>query len=77
MLHVLNLKSIDQIFSFWVPVNNYTCFDNIYELKPGSYMVFEGQKPRIQSYWNWPFPSNQTKLTHNYQETLIDFKEKY
>lgn len=52
----LNLRAIDQIFTFWTPIGRNTAIDGIEELPPGHTLVCQNETVRIAPYWSWPFP---------------------
>ncbi|MSR77598.1 MAG: asparagine synthase (glutamine-hydrolyzing) [Candidatus Omnitrophica bacterium] len=69
----LNLKALDQLFTFWTPIGNHTFFKNIEELLPGHTLIFENEKKTIVPYWAWPFPSLQNKPDRSTRGTEEEF----
>ena len=53
----LNLRALDQIFTFWTPLPGDTAFADVRELPPGQVLVHgPGRPAEITSYWRWSFP---------------------
>lgn len=48
----LDLKALDQIFTFWVTLPPRTAFRDIKELQPGHSMIVENGQARIYQYWS-------------------------
>lgn len=58
--------AIKQVFTFWTPLSDRSIFQDIYQVPPSSYLVFENDKTDIKAYWN-----------HTYsKETDIAYKDK-
>jgi len=61
----LDLKALDQIFTFWVILPPRTAFKNVQQLPPGHSLVLEDEKPRIWQHWRLEYgcdgdaPKNQ------------------
>lgn len=47
----LDLRALDQIFTFWVTLPPRTAFKNIQQLPPGHSMVLENGQARVWEYW--------------------------
>ena len=52
----LDLKALDQIFTFWVTVPPRTAFRGISQLPPGHLLALEDGRIRISRYWRLQFP---------------------
>lgn len=52
----VNLTALDQVLAFPGPVSPETMFAGIYSLKPGEYMLVEGEEVKRQIYWDADFP---------------------
>lgn len=71
----MNLKALDQIFTFWTPIGSHTIFADILELTPGTVLVKKGEQSSISAYWTWPFPEShlQESMTFDYaKERLLE-----
>jgi asparagine synthase (glutamine-hydrolysing) len=53
----LDLRALDQVFTFWLPIAPRTGFVNINELQPGCCMRINSQGTHIHQYWKMEFPS--------------------
>lgn len=53
----MNLRALDQIFTFWAPVSPDTVFDGVVELGPGELLVVEDGRCTRRQYWDWTFPA--------------------
>jgi len=49
-------KSLDQVMTFWSTVGARTIFSDIFQVRPGEMLVFEGAKKQSRRYWDWGFP---------------------
>jgi len=67
----LDLKSLDQIFTFWAPLQGNTTFRNIHQLPPGHSMVVENGNVRISQYWNLDLVPENDGLDGR-EDTLAD-----
>ncbi|MCU7827484.1 MAG: asparagine synthase (glutamine-hydrolyzing) [Candidatus Thiodiazotropha sp. (ex Myrtea sp. 'scaly one' KF741663)] len=55
----LNLRSLQEIFTFWTTLPPNSLFDGIKTLPPGSMMINERGERKIIKYWDWDFsPDN-------------------
>ena len=76
---VLDVFSINQVFTFWTTLPGKTAFTNIFELEPGHYLKATKNKVEINQYWDYPFYSSDEqldwsadKICESIQELLID-----
>lgn len=51
----VNLKALDEVFTFWSPVGPTTMFDGIEQLRPGHLLVAEDGRVSTRRYWDWTF----------------------
>ena len=51
----LDLRGLDQFFTFWSPLPPRTMFEGLSELPPGHYAVVEGGELRLAPYWRMDF----------------------
>jgi asparagine synthase (glutamine-hydrolysing) len=51
----LDLKALDEIFTFWVSVPPRTAFQNIHQLPPGHSMTIENGSVQVSQYWQLEF----------------------
>ncbi|NQV78097.1 MAG: asparagine synthase (glutamine-hydrolyzing) [Lutibacter sp.] len=49
---VFNRDSLDQLLIYSYPMNNETLLKNVFELPPGSYLIFKNNNIIINKYWN-------------------------
>jgi len=73
----LDLKALDQFFTFWTPLAPRTMFESIRELPPGHYALAEAGRLRVLPYWRLdcsPDPRSWTaaEATEALAETLDD-----
>lgn len=54
----INLRALDQIFTFWYSLPPETIFKGVQELPPGHSMVVEGGKIRVRQYWKPGYQKN-------------------
>jgi asparagine synthase (glutamine-hydrolysing) len=75
----LDLRALDQIFTFWVTLPPRTAFKNICQLPPGHSLVLEDGHIRIQQYWNLEYlpekdlvEGSEKQLTQALRDLLLD-----
>ena len=66
-------KALAQIYTFWTTISPNTSFENVYELPPGSYMVYSKSKFEIKKYWELSFPRNEEYLNLSFPEAVEEF----
>ena len=70
--------SLDQVFTFWSTVSPRTIFEDVLEVSPGTQLILENGKTRIERYWDWEFPdgefdaSPEQELAERLRHLLID-----
>jgi asparagine synthase (glutamine-hydrolysing) len=67
----LDPVALDQIFTFWSPIQPRTIFKDIFTLPPGHFMLVENGRIHIEPYWQPFFPS-ETETTHYALRTTLD-----
>lgn len=69
----VNDNGLMQVFAFNYCPPTETCFAGIYHLKPGTYLLFEGNKaPTQHTYWEWPFYEERRTPSHEEFSALLD-----
>jgi len=65
----INIRAIQQIFTFWAPLSPNTAFEQVYEVPPAHYMILKKGKPTIEKYWELSFSSTpEISLTRAMEE---------
>jgi asparagine synthase (glutamine-hydrolysing) len=72
----LDLKALDQVFTFWTPVGTRTAIASIQELPPGHFLTHANGAVTIERWWSWPFPDLTEKSTADFREAKAAFTEK-
>ncbi|MFN8258947.1 MAG: asparagine synthase (glutamine-hydrolyzing) [Bacteroidales bacterium] len=67
--------ALSQIFTFWTTISPATAFEDIYELPPGHYMIFDHKGMKIAPYWQLQFPENGNYLNLSIEEAKEQFLE--
>lgn len=71
----INLKSIQQIFTFWTTIPPYTTFKDIYQVKPGTTVVYSSNnKKREYTHWILSFSEIQKNISFN--DAVKEFEQK-
>ena len=70
----LDLRALDQIFTFWTAVGGRTAIQGICELLPGHTLVYKDDRVALRPYWSWPFPGQQDQLALPFAEALEEFQ---
>jgi asparagine synthase (glutamine-hydrolysing) len=73
----IDLRALDQVFTFWHTLAPRTIFEGILELPPGCSMVVEGGEVRVRPYWGIDYgrggcPSSEEECVERLRELLID-----
>lgn len=75
----LDLKALDQIFSFWVTLPSRTAFEGVSQLPPGHSLAVEGDQFRIWQYWKLQYapeshdsPNDESRLSDELLHLLLD-----
>lgn len=63
--------ALKQIFTYWTTLGDRSIFKDIYQVPPGNYLLFEGCKTVVKSYWNYTY-SKDTDTKYNEKNDLID-----
>ncbi len=74
----LDIRAIDEIFTFWTTIPPRTIFDGIQELRPGHYLVVKPDSVKDRTYWELDFPPEgeyEKKKDSYYVERLKDLLE--
>lgn len=69
----IDLRGLQEIFTFWTTLPPDTLFEGIEMLAPGCLMVIEGGKCQVQQYWDWRLPASaidHDKSAHEWAEEL-------
>ncbi|MCF6240416.1 MAG: asparagine synthase (glutamine-hydrolyzing) [Bacteroidales bacterium] len=69
----LSAKSLSQIFTFWTTISPDTAFEDVYQLPPGSYMIYSQNKFEIKSYWELEFASENQYKDISFKEAVEEF----
>lgn len=68
----LNLRALDQLFTFWAPVSPETLFEGILEISPGHLLEYSNGQIDIRRYWEWSYDnqleSDFTKVDEKAEE---------
>lgn len=62
---------LKQIFTFWTPIGDKSVFQDIYQVPPGSYLVFENCETNIEAYWNYVY-SKTTEIKYKDKDDFIN-----
>ncbi len=68
-------QGIADIFTFWVNIPPETPFEDIYELPPGHFLLFEKGKISVHSYWHYSFPRNNAFDTGGKEKLARDLRD--
>ena len=68
----LNIKGLKQILTFWTTLTPETVFNNVFEVPPGHYLIYESGKLTIKSYWELSF-NRQERFAGTIEEAGEEF----
>ena len=63
--------ALKQIFTYWTTLGDRSIFEEIYQVPPGNYLLFEDSKTVIKSYWNCTY-SRDTDTKCKDKDDLIN-----
>ncbi len=69
----VDLKALDEIFTFWCNVAPRTVFRDIHELPPGHTMTIEGGRVRSRPYWQLDYRGAQNRASD--EENISQLRE--
>lgn len=72
----LDSRGVAQCFTFWAPIAPSTLFKNIYQLPPGSILVFKDGEIKTKKYWYPLFPPTTEEFKGSIDEATEILKEK-
>jgi len=58
----LDVKALAEVFTYWAPIGQRTAFEGIQSLRPGHFLVWQGEAIRTVRYWDWTFPSRDAPV---------------
>lgn len=65
----LDITSLDQILTFWSPVDSRTLFKDVFEVRPGEMVVYENGTETTHKYWDWDYPLDKIDSYHQNSES--------
>jgi len=68
----IDLKGLQQSLTFWAPLTPNTVFENIKEVPPGHYLIFDGKSIEVHSYWRHSF--SQEKFSGTLDEAAEEMR---
>ncbi len=68
----LNLHAVYQFLQFCYNPALYTFYKNIHKLRPGHYLIFNGNNVKVEPYWQLSFRTDQTKSEEEFCHDLIE-----
>jgi asparagine synthase (glutamine-hydrolysing) len=71
----LSPESLSQIFTLWTTITPRTVFENIYELPPAHYMIYNKDGMKIEPYWQLGFPTQGNYLNITQENAMDQFTE--
>jgi asparagine synthase (glutamine-hydrolysing) len=67
----MDLRGLDQIFTFWATLPPRTSFKNILQLPPGNSLTIQDQKIRVKPYWSLSYAPDE-KLGYQDEDRLAE-----
>ncbi|MDV3427908.1 MAG: asparagine synthase (glutamine-hydrolyzing) [Bacillota bacterium] len=62
--------ALKQVFTFWTTLSDRSIFQGIYQVPPGSFLVYENCKKDVKPYWNYSY-SKGTDIRYKDKNDLI------
>lgn len=70
----IDLRALDQIFTFWTTLTSKTIFKNIFEVPPGHYLIIKDGSIKQIPFWNIPYVPQQEILNITLEEAKEELK---
>jgi asparagine synthase (glutamine-hydrolysing) len=71
----LDLRALDQIFTFWTTVVGRTVIEDVLELPPGHTLELRDGRVTLRTYWAWPFPERSAQVDVPFSDAVDEFRE--
>lgn len=71
----VNHKALSQIFTFWTTITPATPFEDVFEVRPGHYMLINSDKIQQVKYWELKFPDPADYSTKKMDEAVEELRE--
>lgn len=71
----LDLRALDQIFTFWTTIPPRTAFKSISQVPPGCSLVIDPNGLRVQRYWSLTFPREQNQFAQDERRLAGELRE--
>lgn len=68
--------ALKQVFTFWTTLSDRSIFENIYQVPPGSYLVFEDYEKRIETYREYTFSKNTDSKLQDIDGYINELEDK-
>ena len=69
----IDAQALAETCTFWSPLAPRTAFEGVLSLPPGHVLVVANGVRRIQRYWDWTFPDDQSGESRNQNRSEADF----
>lgn len=63
--------ALKQVFTYWTTLSDRSIFEDIYQVPPGSFLIFENGEADIKTYWDYSY-SKGTDFKSRDKEDFID-----
>lgn len=68
---VISPVALKQVFTYWTTLSDRSIFRDIYQVPPGTYLIFEKGQADIKTYWDYSY-SKETELKTEDRNDFID-----
>lgn len=68
----VNMKGLDQIFTFPSLISPTTMFNDVFSLKPGHYMLIEPNNVSIKEYWDMNYPMEKDEQIEKSEQSYLE-----
>jgi len=70
----ISVKALYEYFTIWTSLSSNTAFEDVFELRPGSYMTINANSKTIQTYWELPISKPNEYIFNNAEEAAKEFE---
>lgn len=72
----LSPAALKQVFTYWTTLSDRSVFRDIYQVPPGSYLVFENSQTDVKSYWTCTYSKGTDSTPKNPHDCINELENK-
>lgn len=68
--------ALKQVFTFWTLLGDRSIFEDVYQVPPGSYLIFENYEMEVKTYWNYSYSKSSKIKDIDLNEWIYELENK-